>query len=227
MAKKPVTTTKTPAAEPSRLRVLPNASNTAPKGTSGLAASVRGKPVSFDTGEGELEHRQFPRAKVQVPVHVWIGEGKDRTFSATLASANFSVSGAFLESTFFLKMGTELSLSFQIDEDGDEVVAHAEVVREERPARTDESGGRSGMGLRFKSFDEQSEVTLARLFLGETLSEFAQVYLASSRAKALGNEFERVVDALAAWELLRVTRNNDPWNLGLVANLPPTRGKGR
>jgi hypothetical protein len=191
--------------------------------------AMREQKVSIETGEGTLEHRQYPRARITVPVRVWIGEGKEQTFSATLRTANISVSGAFLESTFFLKLGTELSLRFELDEDGESVLGRAQVVREERPARGDD-GGRTGMGIRFVAFEAQSEVTLARLFLGDTLREFAAEFLGSARAKSLGSEFERVVDSLAAWELARVTRNTDPWQLGEMATVPtpaPQRGRGR
>ena len=54
------------------------------------------------------EHRQFPRAKMTVPFRLWVGEGEALRFEATLRSGNVSVSGAFLESTFFLPVGTEV-----------------------------------------------------------------------------------------------------------------------
>ncbi len=74
-----------------------------------------------------------------------------------------------------------------------------EVLRQETEA---DRTGRIGMGLRFLEFFRQTEVTLARLFLGEQLRKFAETYLASARARSLGSELDRVVDALAAWELL-------------------------
>lgn len=164
----------------------------------------------LDVREDGPEHRQFPRARLQVPVSLWIGEGAERRFSATLRSTNVSVSGVFVESTFFLPTGTELELSFAIEPGADPVRSRAEVVRDERPnARTGE--GRSGMGLRFIEFHAQTEVTLARLFLAERLQAFAETYLQSKRAKGLSNELDRVIDALAAWELQKVTSPEDPW----------------
>ena len=109
-------------------------------------------------------------------------------------------------------MGTELEISFRLSEDGGELInARAEVVREER---SDKEDGRSGMGIRFLGFESQSEVALARLFVGPRLRMFVEEYLQSSRAKKQKTEEDRVVDALAAWELLQVTRPEDPWRPG-------------
>jgi hypothetical protein len=146
-----------------------------------------------------------------VPFRLWIGEGEQRKFSARLSSANISVSGAFLESTFFLPVGSELSVSFELDPEEDPVLARAEILRQETP--DGQGRGRSGFALRFVEFFEQSEVTLAKLFLGEKLRDFAEGYLNSKRAKSLDNEFDRCVDALAAWELKKVTTSADAWDL--------------
>jgi hypothetical protein len=43
------------------------------------------------------------------------------------------------------------------------------------------------------------------------LRSFAEEYLQSRRARSLPNELERVVDVLAAWELLKATSPGDPW----------------
>lgn len=158
---------------------------------------------------GGPEHRQFPRAKMSVPFRLSIGDGEDVRFQATLASANVSVSGAFLESTFFLPLGTEVRASFELDPDEDPVLARAEIVRTETPGR--DGKGRSGFALRFVEFYQQSEVTLAKLFLGQRLKLFAEEYLASKRARSLSSELERCVDALAAWELRKVTGRESPW----------------
>ncbi len=166
-------------------------------------------PFEHDPFDGE-EHRRFPRAKISVRFKLWKGEEPDLRFQATLTSDNLSVSGAFLSSTFFLPVGTELRTSFQLGEE-EPVQARAVIVREERPDR--QGKGRSGFALRFVEFYGQTEVTLARLFLGHQLQEFAKSYLESGRAKSLRSELERVIDALAAWELLKVTATDDVWGL--------------
>ncbi|HVE85025.1 MAG TPA: PilZ domain-containing protein, partial [Myxococcales bacterium] len=168
--------------------------------------------VAFDASpfEGE-EHRQFPRARMAVRFEAWIGEGEDRRFQASFVSANVSVSGAFLESTFFLPIGTEIRVNFALEPGADPVQARAAIIREERPdARTGE--GRSGFGIKFVEFFSQTEVTLAKLFLGAKLRAFAESYMTSRRARSLNNELDRVVDALAAWELQKVTTPGDPWH---------------
>lgn len=174
------------------------------------------------------EHRQFPRALMDVPFRLWIGEGDARKFSASLKSSNISVSGAFLESTFFLPIGSELQASFELEPGEEPVLARAEIVRQESP---DAQGrGRSGFALRFIEFFSQSEVTLAKLFLGDRLRAFAETYLSSKRARALNNEFDRCVDALAAWELQKVTSTSDAWDLSpnvRAPQPPPVKGGSR
>jgi hypothetical protein len=168
-------------------------------------------------GEEEIEHGHFPRAQLVTRFDLWIDEGSDRRFTASLRSRSVSVSGAFVESTFFLPLGTELRVRFSLEEGGAPVEARARIVREERPGRPSRSGegssdeGRSGFGLSFEEFYGQTEVALARLFLDTRLRAFAQEYLASKRARALGSDLERVVDALAAWELLKATAPTDTW----------------
>lgn len=145
-----------------------------------------------------------------VPFQIWIGDEDERKFSATLRSTNVSVSGAFLETTFFLPIGTQLMVRFTLEEDNETVDARAEIVREQRAGRTGE--GLTGIGIRFIEFFGQTEVWLARLFLEEQLAAFVRKYLSSSRAKSLDDETERIVDAVAAWELRKVTSGEkDPW----------------
>ncbi len=167
-------------------------------------------PPKLDLLEtGGDEHRKFPRARLNVRFQCWIGDESDRRFQASLSSENLSVSGAFLESSFFLPVGTELRVSFELDESDEPVQARAQIIREERPDRNGQ--GKSGFAIRFVEFFGQTEVTLARLFLGEQLRAFGQTYLSSKRARSLTSEIDRVVDALAAWELLKVTTPGDPW----------------
>ena len=156
------------------------------------------------------EHRRFPRAKLTVPFELSIGEDDDLRFSAKLASHNISVSGAFLDSSYFLPNGTQLKVSFSPAEGAPPVLARAEIVRQERVA--DKPGyGHDGFAIRFTEFFNQSEGTLAHLILGLKLRAFAGDYLQSKRARSLTSEFERVVDALAAWELRKVVSSEDIW----------------
>jgi hypothetical protein len=156
------------------------------------------------------EHRRFPRAKLRVPFELSIGDEEDLRFSAKLPSHNISVSGAFLESSYFLPAGTILNVSFAPAEGAPPVLARAEIVRREHAG--DKPGyGHDGFAIRFTEFFHQSEVTLAHLFLGLKLRAFADGYLQSKRAKSLTSELDRVVDALAAWELRKVVSSEDIW----------------
>ena len=178
-----------------------------PRRQGGRSARPAVAPVIELQSGNEPEHRHFPRARLATRFEIWREEGGQRTFSATLLSQNVSVSGAFLESTFFLPMGTEVQVRFSLEEGAEPVLARAEIVREERAG----PGARSGFGIRFVEFSGQTEVSLARLFLGMRLRTFAEEYLQSRRARSLPNELERVVDVLAAWELLKATSPGDPW----------------
>ncbi|MCY1015239.1 PilZ domain-containing protein [Pyxidicoccus sp. MSG2] len=166
----------------------------------------------IEMNQGEAEHRQFPRAQLATRFEVWVdGEG-GRRFAASFTSVNVSVSGAFLESTFYLPMGTVLGVRFSLEPGAAPVLARAEIVREERSTGPE---GRTGFGIRFIDFSGQTEVALARLFVGMRLRTFAEEYLKSQRARSLPNELERVVDVLAAWELLKATTSAaDPWQGG-------------
>ena len=175
----------------------------------GLPGQQRGPPPLDTSGDAGAEHRQFPRAKLAVPFSLSIGEAADARFRATLTSVNLSVSGAFLESTFFLPLGTQLRVSFELEGGEAPVEALAEIVRIEHPGR--DGKGRSGLAIRFGEFFQQSEVTLAKLFLGLRLRAFAEAYLASKRARTLTNELDRTVDALAAWELQKVGSAQSAW----------------
>ncbi|HYH98437.1 PilZ domain-containing protein [Hyalangium sp.] len=178
-----------------------------PRRPGGRSAQPVSAPVIERQSGNEPEHRHFPRALLATRFELWREEGGRRSFSATLMSQNVSVSGAFLESTFFMPMGTQLQVRFSLDEGAEAVQARAEIIREERSG----TGGRSGFGIRFVEFSGQTEVSLARLFLGMRLRDFAEEYLQSRRARSLPNELERVVDVLAAWELLKASSPSDPW----------------
>ncbi|MCI0572836.1 MAG: PilZ domain-containing protein [Myxococcaceae bacterium] len=183
-------------------------------GFTGAASRTEGTPapagvVPLDERDNDgPEHRQFPRARVQVRVEAWVDHEQERRFSASFLTDNLSVSGAFLESTFFLPVGTALRIRFDLDTGEAPVEARAVIIREER------SEERSGFGIRFEEFYGQSEVSLAKRFLVTQLRTFATEYLRSPRAGTLTSELDRMVDALAAWELLKVTQPRDTWRGG-------------
>jgi hypothetical protein len=174
-------------------------------------AAAAARPGRAGGEDDTDEHRGFPRIATQTSFSLWIGDGSERRFAASLRALNLSVSGAFLQSSFFLPMRTELRVSFVLDQSDEPVQARAQIVREER-GDSRSASGKTGFGIRFLEFYGQTEVTLAKLFLGQGLRAFVQQYLQSKRARSLGSELERTVDSLAAWELLRVTTARDPWS---------------
>lgn len=165
-------------------------------------------PIIEAGDEEEVEHRRFPRARLATRFELWIDDEGERRFTASLRSVNVSVGGAFLESTFFLPLDTEFRVRFSLESGRAPVEARARVVREQRAPQGEEA---SGFGIRFEEFYGQTEVSLARLFLDTRLRAFAEGYLRSQRARGLNNELERVVDALAAWELLKAHEPRDTW----------------
>ncbi|GHG73983.1 PilZ domain-containing protein [Comamonas sp. JC664] len=200
-ARAPVQQAPAPVKEARPVAAAPTAASAAPRPTF--------SPL-IEMNQGEAEHRHFPRAQLATRFEVWVDdEAGERRFAASLLSVNVSVSGAFLESTFYLPLGTVLGVRFSLEPGAAPVLARAEIVREERG---DGPEGRSGFGVRFLDFSGQTEVALARLFVGMRLRAFAEDYLKSQRARSLPNEVERVVDVLAAWELLKATSSvSDPW----------------
>ncbi|WP_375766359.1 PilZ domain-containing protein [Archangium gephyra] len=206
-----------PRPEPAR-RPIPTVTPSRPAlalpGRAPAPAPAKAAPRSFFSpiievgADEELEHRHFPRARLATNFELWIDEGGERRFTATLRSSNVSVGGAFLESSFFLPMDTELRVRFSLEPGAAPVEARARIVREQRPRREDDP---TGFGIRFEEFYGQTEVSLARLFLDMRLRTFAEEYLRSNRARGLPNELERVVDALAAWELLKANNPTDTW----------------
>jgi hypothetical protein len=166
-------------------------------------------PVIEAGSEEEVEHRRFPRARLATSFELWIDEAGERRFTATLRSVNVSVGGAFLQSTFFVPLDTELRVRFALAPGASPVEARARVVREQRTSGEDDTS--SGFGILFEEFYGQTEVALARLFLDTRLRAFAEEYLSSPRARGLSDGLERVVDALAAWELLKAHTSTDTW----------------
>jgi hypothetical protein len=160
-------------------------------------------PRAPDPSAGE-EHRGFPRSALELKVSLRRGDSDDPNFAATLRSDNVSMSGVFLLSTFFLPLGTSFDLSFKLPNEDRPVLVRAELVRHQHEPT-------SGMGLHFQEFFGQTEVALARLFLDERVEAFTKRYLDSPRSKGLKTEAERMVDALVAWELDKVTTGTDPW----------------
>lgn len=185
------------------------------KGTSKTAASVAGlvktaqdsRAAPTKKGLTPAEHRrQYPRADLQVKAKLSLADDPSHNFEASLPTANVSVGGLFLASTFFLKLGTRLEVRLSLPPHGREVHVKAEVVRVD--AKDDQG---SGFALRFTDYLDGSEVVLATHFLSPVLREFIAQYAKGNGFKATPEYLSHTADVLAAWELRRAALGGDVW----------------
>ncbi len=163
--------------------------------------------------------RKYPRAEVSVKAKLALAGDRTRTFEASLPTANISVGGMFLESTFFLKLGTMLDVTLELPPHGRTVHARGQVVRVE----TLSPNGHSGFALRFTEYLEGSEVVLATYFLAPILREFIQEYARQHRLNAGPEYVSRTADVLAAWELRKAELGADVWELEAPTPNPTRR----
>lgn len=152
--------------------------------------------------------RQYPRAEIHVRAHLALADDPSRFFEASLPTLNLSVGGMFLESSFFLKIGTKLLVTLQLPQKGREVKVKAEVVRVESTVE-----GSSGFALRFTEYLDGSQVTLATHFLSPVLREFLSAYAKEHRFQASAEYLAHTADVLAAWELKKAELGGDVWDL--------------
>jgi hypothetical protein len=152
--------------------------------------------------------RQYPRAEIHVRAHLSLADDPSRYFEAALPTVNLSVGGMFLESSFFLKIGTKLLVTLQLPLKGREVKVKAEVVRVESNVL-----GASGFAVRFTEYLDGSQVTLATHFLSPVLREFLAQYAKEHRFQASAEYLAHTADVLAAWELKKAELGGDVWDL--------------
>jgi hypothetical protein len=164
--------------------------------------------------------RKYPRADLNVKVKLSLSGDRRRTFEASLPTTNISVGGMFLESTFFLKIGTLLDVTLVLPPQGRTVHARGQVVRVETLS-SDASSGQSGFALRFTEYLDGSEVVLATYFLAPVLREFIQSYARQHRLQASPEYINHTADVLAAWELRKAELGADVWEFKVPP--PPAR----
>ena len=152
--------------------------------------------------------RRYPRAELQVQARLALSDDPSRVFEAALPTANISVGGMFLKSSFFLKIGTRLSIELKLPPRGRAVRVKGEVVRVE--TRADDS---SGFAVRFTEYFDSSEVALATHFLSPVLREFISEYAKAHRFEADAEYLAHTADVLAAWELKKAELGGDVWAL--------------
>jgi hypothetical protein len=133
-----------------------------------------------------------------------LADDPSRVFAATLPTVNISVGGLFLESSFFLKLGTRLAVELSLPPWGRVVNVKAEVVRVDSA-----DGGPSGFALRFTEYLDGSEVVLATHFLSPVLKEFLTAYAKQHHFEASADYLAHTADVLAAWELKKAELGGD------------------
>lgn len=178
--------------------------------------------------------RKYPRAELSVKAHLSLTGDRSRTFEASLPTSNISVGGMFLESTFFLKIGTLLDVTLVLPPQGRTVHVRGQVVRVETMS-SDASQGHSGFALRFIEYLDSSEVVLATYFLAPVLRDFIQQYAKQHKLRAEPEYIARTADILAAWELRKAELGADVWEFkplapaatGSASRLPSGRDEPR
>ncbi|HVE83912.1 MAG TPA: PilZ domain-containing protein [Myxococcales bacterium] len=151
--------------------------------------------------------RRFPRAGVSVKVHLTVGDGANRSFEATLPSRDLSVSGVFFESSFFLKIGQVVDVSFRLPPQNRTVRARGRVVRVEQLEEGQRP--RTGFAVKFDEYYDSSDVVLANYFLAPALREFIQSYASRRRLRLGDDAVSQVVDIMSAWELEKMNEPSD------------------
>ncbi len=158
--------------------------------------------------------RRYPRAALTVQARLALTDDPRKVFEAALPTANISVGGMFLKSTFFLKVGTRLSVELTLPERERPVKVKGEVVRVETSGDAE-----SGFALRFTEYFESSEVALATHFLSPVLRDFIAEYARAHRFEADPEYLAHTADVLAAWELKKAELGGDVW--ALTQGTPP------
>lgn len=216
-ARAPVPQARAPVTPGSQPQSRPGPSmgiSAAMKGTVRPAASVVPLPKHLNlppkkgAALGPEHRRQYPRADLAVTARLALADDPSHHFEATLPTANVSVGGLFLQSTFFLKLGTRLEVRLTLPPIGREVHVKAQVVRVESQ---DEK--HSGFALRFTDYLDGSEVVLATHFLSPVLREFITQYAQGNGFKPTPEYVAHTADVLAAWELRRAALGGDVWTV--------------
>ena len=204
-------------ATPSRVDVRP-VTTSRPEQVLGRAAALNSlhrapaapaaRTPTVTTAPAADSRRRYPRASIQVGARLSLADDPSRVFEATLPTVNISVGGLFLESSFFLKMGTKLLVELKLPPKGRIVHVKAEVVRVDSNI-----DGQSGFALRFTEYLDGSEVVLATHFLSPVLKEFLTAYAKQHRFEANAEYIAHTADVLAAWELKKAELGGDVWDL--------------
>lgn len=212
---------RAPVARPVVSRPKVSAPPPLPKVVRGAALTPITKAAFEPKGDVTgADARKYPRAELAVKVRLSLTGDPRRHFEASLATANVSVGGLFLASTFFLKVGTLLDVEMSLPPGERVVRARGQVVRIET---ADSEKGSSGFALKFTEYLDGSEVVLATHFLAPVLREFIQEYARAHRLNASVEYIAHTADVLAAWELRKAELGGDVWGIHTPKSSSPKR----
>ncbi len=151
-----------------------------------------------------IEQRRHVRHADELRVRIFRpsrGRRKSVDFSAVIDTRDISVGGAYLQSSFFLREGTELEIEIALPHREEPVRASMVVVHVMRDGTANKP---SGFAVRFLRFRDDSEILLRAHLAGPELYEFVKTFLASQpKGTKLG--VERLVQLLMRWEMYRDT----------------------
>ena len=159
------------------------------------------------------ERRRYPRKEARVKVKLASAGSKGLTFEAYLPSWDVSIGGIFLESEFFVPMGTRLEVQFELPEVANIIRARGKVVRDVRLVRQGK-GVRSGFVVHFTDYLDNAMLSLAKYFLapevmrinvrgGMAPLRFVSAYQTSGGKSRTIRDQEQMTDLIVAWEIAR------------------------
>jgi hypothetical protein len=156
--------------------------------------------------------RRYPRSDLRLKARLTAtsAKGQQQTLEAVLETRDVSMTGVFFESTFFMKVGTKVSVSFTVPGDKRSITALGFIVREERTGSG--KAARSGFAVHFSDFVDDSAVVLASLFLAPRVRRFVESYTKTRREAELRTELDRLIDVVVGWELAK-TQHDDLWDV--------------
>lgn len=153
-----------------------------------------------DKGDKGRDRRRYPRKQTRVKVRLEVSGSSGLSFAAHLPSIDVSIGGVFLESEFFVRLGTELLVHFELPGTPEPVQVKGVVVREQRSSGT-KRGARSGFAVEFSEYLGDARLELATYFLAPAIREFVELYRRRGRHKRVRGDEERMVDLIVAWEM--------------------------
>ena len=171
------------------------------------------------------QKRRYERIDIELPCRLFIREEDKKgglKFEAFTTSRNLGLGGAFVESTFLLKSGLQLTIELKLPRESLAIpcrVAHVVPL---------ESGEFvSGMGIEFLDVDSHGRETLLRYFTPERYHEFYEAM--TGEFPHLAKELERqdVSLVLNLWEEWKIRQSGGPSATSSGYPEPPPRKSDR